>query len=141
MLRNLTNARVALTYSSSQLVPRISLKKRMTSTENSIIKATKRKLQNHAFPHFNLNFIGTGGCHISRYRGLPCMTLDLGMSQKLSIWIYVFFMIMRSIFDCHTQGTLDVEDLILIHQYAQVISEIYGYINNSICRFMFLLAH
>jgi hypothetical protein len=81
MLRNLTNVRAILTCS-SQVVSRISSNALSTIVENGIAEVTKdRKLQNHAYPHFDVNFVGSGGSNVSRYRGLPCMTLDLGIHQ------------------------------------------------------------
>lgn len=85
MLRNLTNVRAILTRS-SQVVTRISSNTLSTTVEENITTATKdRKLQNHAYPHFDVNFVGSGGSNVSRYRGLPCMTLDLGIHQIFQI--------------------------------------------------------
>lgn len=100
MLRNLTNVRAIITRS-SQVVTRTSSNALSTTVENNNNEVTKdRKLQNHAYPHFDVNFVGSGGSNVSRYRGLPCMTLDLGIPQILQT-SFQCFVIMRSLLNCH----------------------------------------
>lgn len=37
-----------------------------------------RPIQQHAFPSFDITFLGSGGSSPSRYRAMPCMNLVMG---------------------------------------------------------------